>query len=52
MLAIRLIVRIRCKSIRSKLFQVLEGLGIHVILDVPDDVAHYLDESMRSEIKP
>ncbi|MGQ5522494.1 helix-turn-helix domain-containing protein [Chitinimonas sp. PSY-7] len=23
----------------GKLFQVLEGLGIHVVLDVPDDVA-------------
>jgi len=38
----------------GKLFQVLEGLGIHVILDVPDDVAQYLDldGGMRSEIKP
>lgn len=36
----------------SKLYQVLEGLGIHVILDVPDDIAHYLDESMPSESKP
>ena len=38
----------------GKLFQVLAGLGIHVILDVPDDVARYLDldEAMRSEIKP
>jgi transcriptional regulator with XRE-family HTH domain len=36
----------------GKLFQVLEGMGIRVILDVPDDAAHYLEESVRREIKP
>ncbi|MBS1210575.1 MAG: transcriptional regulator [Proteobacteria bacterium] len=28
----------------GKLFQVLQGLGIRVELDVPEDVARYLDE--------
>ena len=36
----------------GKLFQVLEGLGIHVILDVPDEVAPYLEEAMQRELKP
>ena len=27
----------------GKLFQVLQGLGIHVILDIPDDVAPALE---------
>lgn len=28
----------------GKLFQVLDGLGIRVIVDVPDSVASYLDD--------
>lgn len=29
----------------GKLFQVLEGLGIQVMVDVPDSVARYLESS-------
>ncbi len=30
----------------GKLFQVLQGLGVRVMLDVPDDVAERLDAEM------
>jgi transcriptional regulator with XRE-family HTH domain len=36
----------------GKLFQVLEGLGIRVIVDVPEDVSAYLNEPMNSKDKP
>ena len=32
----------------GKLFQVLEGLGIQVMVDVPDSVAPYLKSSTQS----
>lgn len=32
----------------GKLFQVLEGLGIQVVVDVPESVAVYLGESANS----
>ena len=35
----------------GKLFQVLEGLGIHVMVDVPEDVAAHL-EAVRSKGQP
>lgn len=31
----------------GKLFQVLQGLGIRVELDVPEEVGHYLAEQAR-----
>ena len=31
----------------GKLFQVLEGLGVHVLVDVPENVAVYLNDSGR-----
>ena len=31
----------------GKLFQVLEGLGIRVMVDVPEDVAAHLDAASR-----
>jgi transcriptional regulator with XRE-family HTH domain len=36
----------------GKLFQVLEGLGVHVILDVPDSVAAYLEDRPKVEGTP
>jgi len=36
----------------GKLFQVLEGLGIRVIVDVPDSVAAHLAVSSRSQDTP
>lgn len=36
----------------GKLFQVLEGLGIRVIVDVPDSVAASLNEPANSRDKP
>lgn len=36
----------------GKLFQVLEGLGIKVTLDVPDSVASYLNDPANSRDKP
>lgn len=35
----------------GKLFQVLEGLGVHVILDVPESVAAYLDKAQSGNGK-
>jgi transcriptional regulator with XRE-family HTH domain len=35
----------------GKLFQVLEGLGIHVMVDVPEDVAAHL-EAVRRKGQP
>ena len=31
----------------GKLFQVLEGLGVRVLVDVPENVAVYLNDSSR-----
>ena len=36
----------------GKLFQVLEGLGVRVIVDVPDSVAAYLTAPSSSQDKP
>ncbi|MBM5571568.1 MULTISPECIES: helix-turn-helix domain-containing protein [Deefgea] len=36
----------------GKLFQVLEGLGVQVIVDVPENVAAYLNESASNKDKP
>lgn len=36
----------------GKLFQVLEGLGIRVVVDVPDSVAAYLDIQANDRGKP
>lgn len=36
----------------GKLFQVLEGLGIRVVLDVPENVATYLNDPVNSKDKP
>jgi len=36
----------------GKLFQVLEGLGIRVVLDVPDDVAAHLTKAGITRDKP
>ena len=36
----------------GKLFQVLEGLGIRVMVDVPESVANHLNESVTSWDKP
>lgn len=36
----------------GKLFQVLEGLGIQVMLDVPESVATYLHDPENSGDKP
>jgi transcriptional regulator with XRE-family HTH domain len=35
----------------GKLFQVLEGLGIRVMVDVPENVARYLNDPANSEDK-
>jgi transcriptional regulator with XRE-family HTH domain len=36
----------------GKLFQVLEGLGIRVMVDVPQSVAGYLNDPANSQDKP
>lgn len=36
----------------GKLFQVLEGLGIRVMVDVPESVAIYLNDSATSKDRP
>ena len=36
----------------GKLFQVLEGIGVRVTVDVPDNVAAYLNEPSNSKNKP
>ena len=36
----------------GKLFQVLEGLGIRVMVDVPESVATHLNESATTGDKP
>lgn len=36
----------------GKLFQVLEGLGVRVIVDVPDSVAAYLNDQSISRDEP
>ena len=36
----------------GKLFQVLEGIGVRVTVDVPDSVAAYLNEPSSSKNKP
>jgi transcriptional regulator with XRE-family HTH domain len=36
----------------GKLFQVLEGLGVRVMVDVPDSVAAYLNVTANSRDKP
>jgi len=35
----------------GKLFQVLEGLGIRVMVDVPESVARYLNDPANSQDK-
>ena len=36
----------------GKLFQVLEGLGVRVVLDVPESVASYLQEAENGKGRP
>ncbi len=36
----------------GKLFQVLEGLGIHVTVDVPESVAAYLQDAANHKSTP
>mgnify|MGYP000582468791 CR=1 FL=1 len=36
----------------GKLFQVLEGLGVRVMVDVPESVAAWLNEPANSKDKP
>lgn len=36
----------------GKLFRVLEGLGVRVMVDVPESVAHYLHDPEGSKDKP
>lgn len=36
----------------GKLFQVLEGLGVRVMVDVPESVAAYLNDHSSSREKP
>lgn len=36
----------------GKLFQVLEGLGIHVTVDVPESVGAYLQDATNLKGKP
>jgi transcriptional regulator with XRE-family HTH domain len=36
----------------GKLFQVLEGLGIRVVVDVPESVAAYLSEPANTRDQP
>jgi transcriptional regulator with XRE-family HTH domain len=35
----------------GKLFQVLHGLGIHVVLDIPDDVAKHFSGNVAGQDK-
>ena len=36
----------------GKLFQVLDGLGVRVMVDVPESVAAYLNDPANSKDKP
>ena len=36
----------------GKLFQVLEGLGVRVMVDVPESVAAYMNKPANGEHKP
>jgi hypothetical protein len=36
----------------GKLFQVLEGLGVRVMVDVPESVASYMNKPVSSKDKP
>lgn len=36
----------------GKLFQVLEGLGVRVLVDLPDSVAAYLDATPNRRSRP
>jgi transcriptional regulator with XRE-family HTH domain len=36
----------------GKLFQVLEGLGVRVIVDVPESVATYMNQPANDKDKP
>lgn len=36
----------------GKLFQVLEGLGVRVMVDVPENVATYMSQPANSKGKP
>ena len=36
----------------GKLFQVLDGLGIRVVLDVPQSVADHINKQHKSQAKP
>ena len=36
----------------GKLFQVLDGLGVRVMLDVPESVAHYMNKPVNGKDKP
>ena len=36
----------------GKLFQVLEGLGVRVMVDVPESVAAYLNDPAKGRDKP
>lgn len=36
----------------GKLFQVLEGLGVRVMVDVPENVAAYMNQPANSKGKP
>ena len=36
----------------GKLFQVLDGLGVRVTVDVPDNVGPYLNELLNAREKP
>lgn len=36
----------------GKLFQVLEGLGVRVMVDVPESVATYMNQSAMDKGKP
>jgi len=36
----------------GKLFQVLDGLGIRVVLDVPESVADYISQQNKTQDKP
>lgn len=36
----------------GKLFQVLDGLGIQIVVDVPESVAAYLNKTANSRDKP
>jgi transcriptional regulator with XRE-family HTH domain len=36
----------------GKLFQVLDGLGVRVIVDVPESVAVYMSKPANGKVKP